>query len=105
MKFKILFAFMLFLTGAADLINWIVYSENNSILAESNYSQFKENFIANFPGYLQPLYKGYPAPVSLILIVFFVTAGIIFLREKKLFYRIMAILSFVLGFWNLFSLM
>lgn len=105
MKFKLTIAFLLFLTGAADIINWIVYSENNSILAKSNYSQFKENFIAHFPRFLQPLYKGYPAPASLILIVFFVTAGILFLGEKKLFYKIMAILSFVLGFWNLFSLM
>jgi hypothetical protein len=105
MKLRILLAFMLYLIGISKIIDWFVYWENNKELALRDYGQLKLKFINRFPTLMQPLFSNNPEPATVICIIFFIVAGIIFLKEPKSVFKVFAITAFFFAFWNIFSLM
>ena len=105
MKLKIIIAFVLYLVGIAKIIDWFIFWEENKEVALRDYAQLKEKFISRFPESLQPLFSKNPEPATVISIIFFLIAGIIFLKERKTVFTVIAITSFFFAFWSLFSLM
>lgn len=105
MKKRILLALLMFTIGLVKIIDWFIFWEKNKEIALRNFQELKIKFISRFPDFLKPLFIKNPEPATLISIVLFTMAGIIFLKEKNIFYRVLAIMSFIFGFWNLFSLM
>jgi hypothetical protein len=105
MKLRILVAFVLYLIGISKIIDWFVFWENNKELALRDYGQLKLKFISRFPTLMQPLFSKNPEPATVICIIFFIVAGIIFLKDPKFIFKAFAITAFLFAFWNLFSLM
>jgi hypothetical protein len=103
MKSKIIIALILLILGLTRVIDWVIFStkkENESLSWEA----FKIKYIEHLPVFLQPLYQK-PIIITLILLVCFTIAGLLFIKVKKRIYFILGIISFVLAFWQLFSLM
>ncbi len=105
MKFKILIAFIFFILGIAKIIDWFIFCDQNRELKNTNYLIFIAKYDNKFPSWLRPLFNTRPELATVISVVLLSIAGIIFLKNKKVVYKVLAITSFVLAFWNLFSLM
>lgn len=104
-RLKVYISLLFIAIGVARIIDWFVFWENNKQLAVSNFAALKVKYVARVPASTQPLFAGYPEPATVISIALFLVSGSILIREKGLLLRILAVLSFVLAFWNLFSLM
>ncbi len=103
MKIKLIVAFIFFLVGMVNLVDWILFSvrdENKSM----NWEDFKLKYLNRLPAFLQPFYER-PILSTSIFIVLFSIAGLIFIKEDRKIFKALGIVSFVLGFWELFSLM
>lgn len=105
MKLRNIIASLLYLIGICKIVDWFIFWEKNKELALSDYPQLKEKFISRFSTSLQPLFSKNPEPATIICIVFFTIAGIIFLKEHKTIFKVIAISAFFFAFWNLFSVM
>lgn len=105
MKGKHLVAFFLFMLGSAKIIDWFVFCEKNRQLKSENYEAFKIRYVAHFPDWLKPLFNSRPEIAATISVALFVIAGFLFLKAESMFFRVLAIVSFLLAFWNLFSIM
>ncbi len=102
---KYLLSFTLYLIGVSKIVDWFIFCNQNRELKNDNYSAFIAKYHNHFPSSIEPLFNARPEPAALISVVIFSIAGIIFLKTKSLFYKILAISSFVFAFWNLFSVM
>jgi hypothetical protein len=103
MNKTIITAFLLLFLGLTRVIDWIIFStkkENQDL----DWNEFKQKYIEQLPSFLQPLYQN-PILITTILIICFVAAGLLFIRTKGKLFFAFAIFSFVLAFWQLFSLM
>ena len=103
MKKKIILAFILLFLGLSREVDWIIFGtmkENKNL----DYPAFKIKYIARLPSFLQPLYQK-PIIIILILMIFFTVSGLLFINARKKIFFVLGILSFVLAFWQLFSLM
>ena len=69
-----------------------------------NWAEFKIKYNERLPSFLQPLYQK-PIIIILILMIFFTVSGLLFINARKKIFFVLGILSFVLAFWQLFSLM
>jgi len=102
MKSKILIAFILLLVGLVYVVDWIIFStreENESMPWED----FKIKYYKRFPEVLRSLIE---TPLfTLLIILCFVSAGIIFVNKKQRAYLILGWFSFLMAGWQLFSLM
>jgi hypothetical protein len=97
-------AFILYILGVLKIIHWNWYWNNNNEQRQQNYFKFIENYRESISKYI-PAYKEYPYMLEIISVFIFCIAGYIFIKQKTLFFKILAISSFLLAFWNLFSLM
>jgi hypothetical protein len=105
MKIKLIFAYLLFGVGTANIIDWFIFWEQNKELALRNRNIFIAKYIERFPNFFKPLFDSNFLIDALLSILIFIISGIIFLKEKKVVYTILAIVSFIFAFLNLFSLM
>ena len=106
MKFRIVIALLFYIIGLSKLVDWFIFLGNNKKeLEQLEHAQVMERFNARFPDYFTPIFSGYPEPATVISIILFVFSGIIFLKEKKMIYKILAYSSFLFAFWNLFSIL
>lgn len=103
MKIRLLIAFFLFGVGLARMVDWIIFSTNRKY-SDLDWETFKIKYVERLPDFLQPLYKS-PVVITTICILVFTVAGVLFLKEKRRSFFVIAIFSFVLAFWQLFSLM
>lgn len=104
MKLKLVFATILYLTAFLQLTDWVIFSAKNSNLALRDSAQYKRDFVSRFSEPLQPLFSTYGNLTTSITIAFFIIAGIIFLRQRKTMFKLIAITAFAFAFWDLFSL-
>ena len=103
MKKKIILAFILLFLGLSRVVDWIIFSsikENENM----DWTAFKIKYIARLPSFLQPLYQK-PIIITVILMICFTVSGLLFINARKKIFFVLGILSFVLAFWQLFSLM
>lgn len=103
MNKRLFLAFFLLLTGIASIVDWILFSANNK-QKPFDFAALKLKYEAHLPAFLRPLFHP-PIIITGIYFLFFVVAGLIFLKEQKKGFKILAIFSFLLAFWELFSLM
>ncbi len=93
-------AFVFFLGAVSVLLDWIIFWEINY---QGNFPKLREAYINHFPNFLQPFFN------SKFSTFFFVlassAAGLIFLKQQHLIYKLLAASSFLLAFWYLFTLM
>ena len=103
MKKKIILATSFFLLGSIQITDWIffAYKGDNEKL---NISDLNAKYEERFPPILQ-LYFHNPVVSTLVCFFLHLTAGLIFINTKKKIFFVLGILSFVLAFWELFSLM
>lgn len=105
MKIKLILAFVFFALGTTKIIDWFIFWEQNRKLALKNRNIFITKYIERFPDPLKSLFTSKFLFDTFLSILLFSVAGLIFLKEKKGLYTALAIISFILAFWNLFSLM
>lgn len=103
MKIRLVLAFLFLLAGLADITDWMLYCARNRE-KPFDFAVFKRKYVEHLPGFLKPLYQP-PIIITGICFLFFVVAGLIFQKEQKKVFKILAIFSFLLAFWELFSLM
>jgi hypothetical protein len=103
MRKGIVIALLLFLLGVIQLTDWILFStrEENKNLAIMN---LNSRYLERFSPVLQSYFRN-PIISTLACMLFFATASVLFFREKKKIFWILGIISFILAFWQLFSLM
>lgn len=103
MKGRLIIAFILFLLCLARIVNWIYFStrkENENL----EMTELNLKYVKTLPAFLQPLFQK-PIIDTGICILFLTISGLLLIKEKKKIFFALAILSFVLAFWQLFSLM
>lgn len=103
MNRRTIIAFVSLFLGLSDVVDWIVFSTDKKN-ENLDWQSFKTKYIQHLPSWLQPLYER-PIIVTAILIAFFTFSGFVFVREKKKVFLVFGIVSFILAFWELFSLM
>ena len=99
-KLNFVIAILLLAVGMSSIIYWFTITAK-----DISFEAMKAEYASAFPSFLQNVIVS-----TFVLIVFLVTAGILFLqtREEKGFKipaTIGMVLSFLLSFWLLFSLM
>lgn len=105
MKKRIYLAFILYITGLLHIVYWYVFCYRNEALFQQDFMNFKLKYVESLPEFLRPLFSGNPLPVDVISFLMLLAAGIIFIREKKIFYKILGISAFLFSFQYLFSMM
>jgi hypothetical protein len=103
MKAKFIPAFLLFFTGAGIVTDWIIFSvrmENEKL----SWPGFKLKYVNRFPEFLQPLVQ-HSLLFTLLCMSCFIIAGILFIKNRQKVFFILGIFSFILAFWQLFSIM
>lgn len=96
-------AFILLLLGIAWVADWIIFAvqqENEQL----PWNDFRLKYIARFPQSLQPFVAN-AVLVTCTCMLCFIIAGIIFIKEKRKPYTVLAIFAFIMAAWQLFSLM
>lgn len=98
--YKFLIATVLLLLCVTDMVWWFTITDK-----DISFEAMKVEYLSIFPAFLQ-----HAGLLTLVLIVFLVTAAMLFMqsrKEKSLKFVANGgmILSFVLAFWQLFSLM
>ena len=93
-------AFILFAAAFADILRWILITTRIE-----NFEEAKQEFISFYPSWLKN-----PRVSTLVLIVMFLVAAVIFWNERKklgksLLLKTFFIASIVLSSWLLFTLM
>src|SRR5258705_10101482 len=104
MKIKIILALIFYVLGIVRIIDWIIFWDQHKELALKNRNVFITKYVERFPDYIKAVFTSKYQLDTVLSIVLFVTAGLIFLKKKNLFYKVLAITSFVFAFWNLFTL-
>lgn len=104
-KLKLAVAFILFATGTATLVDWIIFWEQNKELALKNRKVFIDKYVGRFPDFLERLFTARFPWDPVLLMVLFSIAGLIFVKQKRRAYMVLGIVSFLFAFWNLFTLM
>jgi hypothetical protein len=103
MRIKIIIAFLLFISGLLQLIDWILFS----IRAENEKLSMPElhaGYVNHFPAWLQAYFEN--AVISTLACMFlFAIASVLFITERRKLFLVLGIISFVLAFWQLFSLL
>ncbi|MBA5245741.1 hypothetical protein H1R16_02245 [Marnyiella aurantia] len=93
-------AFVFFIGAVSVLLDWIIFWKKNY---QGDFPELREAYINHFPNFLQPFFN------SKLSTFFFVlacsAAGWIFLKQQHLIYKLLAVSSFLLAFWYLFTLM
>lgn len=97
-------AFFFFLLSIFKIIHWNLFWSNNEVLRKRDYFRFIESYRDEVADYM-PQIKRFPHMLEVMSMLILCFAGIIFLKQRNIFYKILAITAFVLAFWNLFSLM
>ncbi len=103
MKGRLIIATMLFLLCAARIGDWIYFSTRKEN-AGLEMKDLNLKYLQRLPAFLEPLCR-HPAIDTGICILFLTIAGLLFIKEKKKVFFVIAVLSFLLAFWLLFSLM
>ncbi len=83
MKKRVFGALLMYTIGVVKIIDWFIFWEKNKEIALRNFQELKFKFIARFPDFLKPLFFKNPEPATVISIILFIIAGIIFFKEKK----------------------
>jgi len=102
MKIKLTLAFFFLFIGISSIVDWFIFSSKNDELKRTNYKIFIDKYIGRFPSFLQPLF---PRAIAGIFAVLLLISAIIFISTKKKGYSVVGVISFLLAFWYLFSLM
>ena|SRR5690606_4060711 len=93
-------AFVFFIAAVSVLLDWIIFWKTNY---QGNFQELRNDYLNHFPNFLQPFF-------NLKFSTFFfalasAAAGWIFLKQQQLVYKLLAVSSFLLAFWYLFTLM
>jgi len=83
MKIKLIFAYVFFVVGAAKIIDWFIFWEQNKEIALRNRNIFIAKYIERFPDFFRLLFANNFLLDALLSMIMFVISGIIFLKEKK----------------------
>ena len=92
-----------YVLGICYISDWIIFINNNDDLYD-DFPTLKEKYIERFPDFAKPLIYLNPQPAAIICAIFFVTSGYIFIRSNSIFFKILAITSFIFSAWNLLSI-
>lgn len=100
----LLIAFFFFFLSIFKIIHWNLFWSNNEEVRKKDYFKFIEMYRDEVAKYI-PQYKRFPHMLEVLSIIILCIAGIIFLRQKHITFKFLAVVAFILAFWNLFSLM
>ncbi len=103
-KTMVVVAFIAFFLGVWRMADWIIFVTQPEI-KDLNFKDVVAKYDAHLPRWILPLFEGRSYPITLICIVLFTGAGVVFILQKHIGFKILAIVSFILAFWQLFSLM
>jgi hypothetical protein len=98
-KFLIGLAFLFLIVASLQIIDWMVFCNRNRSVKD--FTDLMQVYKTRFPSW----YGSHLRFATGVWAVFLYVAGFVFIRQQKKFYTILAVLCFILGFWNLFSLM
>jgi hypothetical protein len=103
MRIKIVIAIFLLALGLIQLIDWIIFAirtENEKLSA----SEIHAEYVSHFPVWLQAYFEN--TVISTLACMFlFAIASVLFITERRKLFLVLGIFSFVLAFWQLFSLL
>ncbi len=99
-KPSLILAFVLFLASLLALLDWMIFWEINY---QGDFPELRDAYINHFPNLLQPFFNSKFSAFFFILASS--AAGWIFLMQQQLIYKLLAVSSILLAFWNLFTLM
>jgi hypothetical protein len=105
MKIKLIVAFIFLALGVAKIVDWFIFCNQDNNFKTLNFEALKLKYVSRFPEIIKPLFTSKPEMAAVLSMVILTISGLIFLRIKKKGYLVIAILSFFLAFWNLFSIM
>lgn len=94
----------LYMTGVIYMADWLLFCEQNDQYFD-DFPTMKTIYVNRFPEFVQPLLTKTPQPAAIIFTIVFLVCGAVFIRRKALALRILAIMAFIFGLWNLFSIM
>lgn len=101
MKIRIVVAFLMLITGLAQITDWVIFSIQHSAL---DIFQLNAAYLKRLPPVLQ-LYFRNPVFSTLICMTILAVSGILFIRARKRTFLALGVFALVLAFWQLFSLM
>ena len=105
MRKRVYIAFVLLIIGLLNILDWYIFWHENSILASQNFYDLKLKYVERFPDWFRPMIELNPQPLAILLAIVLTLAGVIFILEKKIIYIVLGVLSFLIVFQNLFSIM
>ncbi len=104
MKKRIVLALITCIVGIIYILDWIIFAEQNVDLHD-DFPALKAKYVSRFPEFIKPLIESNPQPAAILFAILFALCGAVFIRENKVIFKVLAVTSFILAFWNLFSIM
>lgn len=102
MKLKVNIAILLFIVALVSVIDWVVFSVKNDSL---KFNEIKAKYAERLPNSIQNFYMESTGLVTFFFMLCFLISGIILIRENNKIFKVIGAISFLLSFWELFSLM
>jgi hypothetical protein len=102
MKFKTNIALLLFVVALLSIVDWVVFSVKNDSL---KFNEIKAKYVERLPNSIQNYYLENTGLVTLFFLLCFLISGYILIRENNKIFKTIGAISFLLAFWELFSLM
>lgn len=91
------------IVSAVYLVDWYVFWNKNESIATTDYLVFQQMYSRRFPGLINDIISNHF--IILIWAALLIFSGILFIKLRKTYYVILAILSFVMAGQFLFSIM
>lgn len=104
MKARILIASLMFILGVVPMIDWFIFCAKPEF-KNMKTEVFKAAYVSHLPASIRPLFDAGIPYGTMITMWLLAVAAILYWKTPYKITKILAILSFILAFWNLFSLM
>lgn len=104
MKKTTILALIIYAFGIVYMLDWIIFATQNDALHD-DFPALKAKYVSRFPEFIKPMIESNPQPAAILFAILFALCGVVFIRENKVIFKVLAVTSFILAFWNLFSIM
>jgi hypothetical protein len=103
-SFLIFIAISFLVISILKIVHWKMFWNNNKVIRQKDYFKFIELYRNEVAKYI-PKFKQFPLMLEVVSLILLSIAGVILISQKNKLLKFLAIISFILAYWNLFSLM
>ena len=93
-------AFTFYVGGVAVIIDWYIFWQNNY---QGNFEELKIKYVNHFPYFTQAFFASRIS--TLFFMLTFIFAGVDFIKQKHIAYKVISITSFIFALWKLYTLL